>query len=139
MGLRKSEKGNSFLSDLIGKMENNEQVKFAENEIRSPVDVITLGASLLELAGKNDFGGIIHLAGNTRINRFNMARQIAIAMDFSPELVIPTNSNSIPDRAPRPNDASMVNTKARRILKTPMLSMQEGLALIIKGKKGGRI
>ncbi len=139
MGLRKSEKGNSFLSDLIGKLENNEPIRFAENEIRTPIDVITLGASLLELAGKNDFGGIIHLAGNTRINRFDMARQIAMAMNFSPDLVIPTNSNLIPDRAPRPNDASMVNAKAQRILKTPMLSLQEGLALVINGKNGGKI
>jgi dTDP-4-dehydrorhamnose reductase len=133
MGLLSGEKGNSFLFDLIEKLKKNEQVKFAENEIRTPVDVITLGAALVELAG-NNFAGIIHLAGNTRINRFDMAKQIAIEMNFSTELIISTNSNSIPDRAPRPNDASMDNTKAKQILKTPMRSLQEGLAFVMKGK-----
>jgi len=133
MGLLSREKGNSFLFDLIEKLKNNEQVKFAENEIRTPVDVITLGAALVELAD-NNFTGIIHLAGNTRIDRFNMAKQIATDMNFFTELIIPTNSNSIPDRAPRPNDASMDNSKAKQILKTPMRSLQEGLALIMNRK-----
>jgi dTDP-4-dehydrorhamnose reductase len=133
MGLLSREKGNSFLFDLITKLKINEPVKFAENEIRTPVDVITLGAALVELAD-NNFSGIIHLAGNTRIDRFNMAKQIAVEMKFSPELIISTNSNSIPDRAPRPNDASMDNSKAKQILKTPMRSLQDGLALIMKGK-----
>ena len=133
MGLRVTEKGNSFLSDLIGKLKKNEQVKFAENEIRTPIDVITSGAALTEMAG-NNFSGIIHLSGNTRVNRFNMAKQIAIAMHFSPELIISTDSNSIPDRAPRPNDASMDNSKARQLLKTPMLSLQEGLAFTLNRK-----
>jgi len=134
MGLLSREKGNSFLFDLIEKLKNDEQVKFAENEIRTPVDVITLGAALVELAD-NNFSGIIHLAGNTRIDRFNMAKQIAIDMNFSSDLIMSTNSNSIPDRAPRPNDASLNNGKAKQILKTPMRSLQEGLALIMKGKK----
>jgi dTDP-4-dehydrorhamnose reductase len=138
MGLLSREKGNSFLFDLIEKLKNNEQVRFAENEIRTPVDVITLGAALVELAG-NNFDGIIHLAGNTRINRFNMAKQIAMAMKFSPELIISTDSNSIPGRAPRPNDASLINTKAKQILKTPMRSLQEGLALILNVKTEGLI
>lgn len=133
MGLLSREKGNSFLFDLIEKLKNNEQVKFAENEIRTPVDVITLGAALVELAD-NNFSGVIHLAGNTRIDRFNMAKQIAIDMKFSPEFIISTNSNAIPDRAPRPNDASMNNNKAKKILKTPMCSLQEGLALVLNGK-----
>jgi dTDP-4-dehydrorhamnose reductase len=134
MGLLSREKGNSFLFDLIEKLKNNEQVKFAENEIRTPIDVITLGAALVELAD-NNFSGIIHLAGNTRIDRFNMAKQIGIDMNFSSDLIISTNSNDIPDRAPRPNDASLNNRKAKQILKTPMRSLQEGLALIMEGKK----
>jgi dTDP-4-dehydrorhamnose reductase len=133
MGLLSREKGNSFLFDLIEKLKNNEQVKFAANEIRTPIDVITLGAALVELAD-NNFAGIIHLAGNTRIDRFNMARQIASDMKFPTDLIISTNSNSIPDRAPRPNDASLNNSRAKKILKTPMRSLHEGLELIMKRK-----
>jgi len=132
VGLPVIGKGNSFLYDLIEKLKNREPVKFAQNEIRTPIDVITLGAALTELAGKNDFAGIIHLAGNTRIDRFSMAKQIAMTLNFSTEHISGTDSNSMPDRAPRPNDASMDNSKAKRILKTPMRSLAEGLALTLK-------
>ena len=76
MGLPVLGSGNSFLDRTIQKLKIGEQVPFPQNEIRTPIDVVTLGAALVELAG-NDFIGILHLAGNDRINRYEMARQIA--------------------------------------------------------------
>ncbi|WP_262901536.1 SDR family oxidoreductase [Flavihumibacter profundi] len=128
MGLPVLGRGNSFLADTISKLKNGEQVKFPENEIRTPIDVITLGNALIELAG-NDFGGLIHLAGNTRINRFEMAKQIADALGLSEELIVKTDSSKMAGRAPRPNDVSLDNSKARKVLSTPMLSLADGLAL----------
>ncbi len=130
MGLPVMGKGNSFLAETLEKLKRGETVKFPENEIRTPVDVITLGAALNELA-ENAFGGIIHLSGNTRINRYGMGRQIAEATGFSPDLILPVNSNSLPGRAPRPDDASLDNSRARQILNTPMRSLSEGLVLTL--------
>ena len=130
MGLPVLGKGNSFLAETLEKLQRGETVKFPENEIRTPVDIITVGAALNELA-ENGFGGILHLSGNTRINRYEMARQIAEATGFSPDRILPVDSNSLPGRAPRPNDASLDNTRAAQILKTPMRSLSEGLALTL--------
>lgn len=130
MGLPVMGKGNSFLADTLEKLKKGESIKFPGNEIRTPIDVITLGAALNELA-VNGFGGIIHLSGNTRINRYEMARQIAGATGFSPDRILPVNSNSLPGRAPRPNDASLDNALAKRILDTPMRSLSEGLTLAL--------
>jgi dTDP-4-dehydrorhamnose reductase len=51
---------------------------------------------------------------------------------FPRHLVEPTNSNSMSDRAPRPNDVSLDNSKAKQVLATPMLSLSEGLGLILE-------
>ena len=131
MGLPLIGAGNSFLASMIGSFQQGTPVAIAENEIRTPIDVITLGRALLELAG-NDFTGILHLAGNTRLNRYEMAVQIAERLGFPRDLVLPTNSNALPDRAPRPNDASLDNSKAKQVLTTPMLSLSEGLDLILE-------
>ena len=131
MGLPVIGKGNSFLADIMGKLKNKEEMRFAQNEIRTPINVISLGAALIELAQINKVDGILHLAGNTRIDRYQMAREIATTLGFSPDMIIPTDSNNMVGRAPRPNDASMDNNKATRLLKTPLLSLTEGLSLIL--------
>lgn len=127
MGLPVVGRGNSFLSDIAEKLEKAEPLRFAVNETRTPIDVLTLGAALLELADSS-FEGIIHLAGNTRINRYEMAKQIARFAGFSDDQIIPINSNELPGRAPRPDDASLNNLRARSVLKTPMLTFEKGLA-----------
>lgn len=133
MGLPVGGKGNSFLVDMLEKLAKGEELKFPENEIRTPIDVITLGSALIELAG-NDFSGIIHLSGSTRINRYEMAQKIAKQLGFSTDKIIPANSNAMPGRAPRPNDASMDNTLAKKTLTTPMRSLSEGLELTLNFK-----
>ena len=133
IGLPVMGKGNSFLAEMIEKLRKDEYIKFPENEIRTPIDVITLGAALNELAA-GEFSGIIHLAGNTRINRYDMGRQIARTTGFPEEKILAINSADLPARAPRSNDVSLNNEKARRILKTPMLTLEEGLALILSKK-----
>ncbi len=133
MGLPVMGSGNSFLAKTIKKLKLGEEVKFPANEIRTPVDVITLGKSLVELAG-NDFRGTMHLAGSTRINRFDMAQQIAEKSGYSKDLIVATDSNVMEGRAPRPNDASLDNSLAKKVLKTAMRSLLEGLELTMNFK-----
>ncbi|MBS1669098.1 MAG: NAD(P)-dependent oxidoreductase [Bacteroidetes bacterium] len=134
MGFPVISRGNSFLSDLIDKSKNKQELRYPQNEIRTPIDVVTLGAALIELASMEGFAGIIHLAGNTSINRYDMARQLARTLQFSTEHISGMDSNSIPDRAPRPNDASLDNSKAKRLLKTHMLSLTDGFSLTLNKK-----
>jgi dTDP-4-dehydrorhamnose reductase len=123
--------GNSFLIKMEESLREGKEIQIPENEVRSPVDVITLGKSLLELAA-NDFTGTINLAGSTRLNRFDMAKRIAAKLGYSESLVIPTNSNALEGRAPRPNDVSLDNALAKETLKTPMRDLDEALDMIFK-------
>lgn len=135
MGLPVLGAGNSFLAKMRVALEAGKQVLFPQNEIRTPVDVITLGRTFLELATL-DYTGILHLAGNTRLNRYEMACRIAERLGFSADLVIPTDSNAMADRAKRPNDASLNNARAKALLVTPMRSLEEALNLILEVEKG---
>jgi dTDP-4-dehydrorhamnose reductase len=131
MGLPVLGAGNSFLAKTFEAWKRSETTKFPENEIRTPMDVITIGRAFLEIAA-GDFTGTLHLGGSTRINRYEMACQIAERLGYSRELVLATDSNAMPGRAPRPNDASLDNAKARRVLKTPMQTLMSGLDLVLE-------
>ena len=123
--------GNSFLQRMIATLKAGQTVAATEREIRTPVDVITVGRALLELAAGHH-SGIFHLAGHDRLNRFEIAQKIAARFGFPPERVIALPVAALPGRAARPRDASLNNAKACRQLKTPMRTLDEGLSLILE-------
>lgn len=134
MGLRFYGEGNSFLCRLLDALESGREVPVPAEEIRSPVDVVTAGRALLELAG-NSFQGIIHLAGNDRLSRLEFSRLIAERLGYPPERVVAAAAADIPGRARRPRDASMDNAKARATLRMPMRGVLDGLELVLSTRR----
>ena len=123
--------GNSFLARMRTSLKEGRAVSVPESEIRTPVDVITVGQALLELAtGPHE--GIFHLAGLERLSRFAMARKIAARFGFSEELVLAQANAVTPGRARRPRDVSLANARTCARLQTPLRSLDDGLALILE-------
>ena len=123
--------GNSFLARMIKTLKEGNAVSATEREIRTPVDVVTVGKALLELAD-GSYGGVVNLAGLSRVNRLQLAQAIADRFGFSRELVLAQATASAPGRAPRPRDVSLDNQKTRSMLQTQMCTLDEGLSLILE-------
>ena len=123
--------GNSFLPRMIAAFAEGRTVAVPEHEVRTPVDVATVGRALLELAA-GEHHGVFHLAGKDRLNRYVMAQQIAERFGFSKQLVVPQAPAASPGRAPRPRDVSLDNAKACAKLKTPMRTFDDALSLILE-------
>jgi dTDP-4-dehydrorhamnose reductase len=123
--------GNSFLARMIAAFKEGRTVAVPEREIRTPVDVVTVGKALLELAGSGHCG-VVHLAGHDRLNRLEMARRIAARFGYPQKLVAAQAAAASPGRAPRPRDVSLDNSKACAMLRTPMLNFDEALSLILE-------
>ncbi len=121
--------GNSFLSRMVVAFKEGRPVGVPAHEIRTPVDVITAGRALLELAAGEQHG-IFHLAGSESLNRFEMARRIARRFGFSDQLVLAQPPAA--GRAPRPRDVSLANAKACATLRTPMRDFDDALSLVLK-------
>jgi dTDP-4-dehydrorhamnose reductase len=130
MGLPILGAGNAFLARMLPELEQGKTIGVPPEEVRTPIDVITLGQALLELCG-NDFTGHLHLSGNDALNRFEFVQRIAVALGYPAEQVEPNDPTHIPGRAPRPRDASLANTKARNLLKTPLCGVAEGTRRIM--------
>jgi dTDP-4-dehydrorhamnose reductase len=123
--------GNSFLARMVAAFKESRTVPASPQEVRTPVDVLTAGRALIELAAE-DHGGIFHLAGHDRLTRVEIAERVALRFGFSPKLVVAQSAVNIPGRAPRPRDVSLDNSKACANLQTPMLTFDESLSLILK-------
>jgi dTDP-4-dehydrorhamnose reductase len=133
MGLPLLGKGVPFLVRMANAAAEGRKIVTPPNEVRTPVDVISLGRALIELA-ENDFSGIIHLGGSQRIDRVGMMRLIAPRMGIDPALVEPGPANNLP--APRPPDCSLDNTLATNVLKTTLPGILGGLERILAFRDG---
>ena len=123
--------GNSFLAKTVAALKQGRAVAFSGYEVRSPVDVITLGRALLELAAGSQHG-VFHLAGLSRMNRFEMGQAIARRFGFPQDLIKEQGAATTPGRAPRPRDVSLDTRQTRAQLKTPLRTLDEGLSLILE-------
>jgi dTDP-4-dehydrorhamnose reductase len=122
--------GNSFLARTMAALKEGREIIAPVHEIRSPGDVITAARVLVELAAGTHHG-IFHVAGHTRINRFEMMKMIANKFGFPSTKIIAQPPGSTPGRAIRPRDVSLDNGKVSAQLKTPMRTLDEALSIII--------
>jgi dTDP-4-dehydrorhamnose reductase len=133
MGLPVFESGNSFLWRLVQSLRSGTKSGFPSSEFRSPVDVITLSRAVMEIASLV-YTGPLHLAGNDRLSRYDIGRRIASVLGYPAELIVDKEPEVKTGRALRPSDASLDNTRAKSLLKTPMKGFEEGLRLIVENK-----
>lgn len=97
---------------------------FFVDEYRTPAWVTDVAQALLELLAR-PVTGILHLAGPQRLSRYELAVRLVQAHGLDPTRL---RKGYRRDVAPlRPRDTSLDTTKARRLLKTPLHSVDEGI------------
>jgi dTDP-4-dehydrorhamnose reductase len=122
--------GNSFLVRMFAAFKEGRVVSTTDREVRTPIDVITAGRALLELAS-TDRHGVFHLGGLSRVNRLQLNQKIGERFDLPQRLIVLHTADANPNRAPRPRDVSLGVERTRAELKTPMLTLDDGLSLIL--------
>lgn len=123
--------GNSWLARLVESARAGQESRLTTVEVRTPIDVITLGRALLELA-EGPHHGIFHLAGASRVNRYEMGCLVAKRLGLPRHLIVPSDAAAAPGRAPRPRDVSLDISHSTQCLRTRLLSLEEGLEAILR-------
>lgn len=122
---------NSFLGKVVEAIRSGQQLCAPEYEFRTPIDVVSASRALLELAD-GEYAGVFHLAGNDRLNRFELLKEVVHVLGLRPNRITTVDPSQLQSRARRPRDVSLDNRKARSSLKTPMLGFREALAIIAR-------
>ena len=111
--------GNSSLAGMVKKVKNNEPIICPVNEVRTPIDVLTLCEAIYEL-NQTDFKGVLHLGSTSSVNRYDMACYIAEKIQADPALIVPLYE-PVPGKAPRHNNGILSVKKAQDTLNTTKL------------------
>jgi len=116
----------NFALWILNKLTNNEQIKVFTDQWNSPTLNISLAYMTLEIAERN-LTGTYHLAGATRISRYDFASFLAKTFNLDASLLLPTSSKDLKFPAKRPKDSSLNTTKAQQALKNKPLPIDKAL------------
>lgn len=101
------------------------------DQYTSPTYVLNLSKMIIEIATRQ-IVGVIHLAGATRISRYDMAELVADKLSLDKTFLKPASINDMNWTAKRPKDSSLDISKATAILKEKPLSIEQGLEHFIQ-------
>ena len=123
-------KKKSFPVWIKENLEEKKQIKVLTDQYTSPTFVKNLSKMLIEVATKQ-INGIIHLAGATRISRFDFAKMVAQKLHLDENLILESKSQDMNWKAKRPMDSSLDVSLAMEILEEKPQTVQESLPLFI--------
>jgi len=121
----------NFALWLINKLEREENVKIVTDQYITPTLNTNLAKMVLELAERR-IGGIFHLAGATRVSRFEFAREIAKEFGLNESLISPSRMDELNWIAKRPRDSSLDVSKANKYLKEKPYDLGKALEILRK-------
>jgi len=117
----------NFALWLIEKLRKKEETKTVTDQWNSPTLNTNLAEMVLEIVERRTTG-TFHLAGATRLSRYEFAQNIAETFNLDKNLLCPTSSKEMQWLAKRPKDSSLNVDKAKQTLKNKPLQISEALS-----------
>jgi len=121
----------NFALWVLDKLRKNEQINIVTDQWNSPTLNTNLAEMITEILERK-IVGTYHLAGATRINRYNFARLIAKTFNLNEKLIQPTTSTNLQWIAKRPRDSSLNINKAIQTLHNKPFNIEESLKILRK-------
>jgi dTDP-4-dehydrorhamnose reductase len=121
----------NFALWLINKLQKKEPVNIITDQWVSPTLNTNLAQMILEIIERR-LTGVYHLAGATRINRYDFALRVAKEFDLDETIITPVFSKDMNWAAKRPMDSSLDVKKASKTLNAKPMMIQEALSQLRK-------
>jgi dTDP-4-dehydrorhamnose reductase len=109
-------------------LELKKKIRVVDDQFTSPTYVPNLSKMLIEISIRKIIG-VIHLAGSTRISRYDLAILVADNLNLDKKLIIPTKTHSMKWKAQRPKDSSLDISYGSEILNEKPMRIENSLKL----------
>lgn len=120
----------TYVYNMLSK---HKAIRMVRDQYCSPTLTTNLAAMLVEVAERH-ISGILHTAGATRLNRYELAIKVAETLGLDKKLVSQTVAKDIPWKARRPRDSSLSVARAASILSRKPLPITDSLNQFQKEK-----
>ena len=116
----------NFATWILKGLREHQTLRVVDDHVNSPTFADNL-ADAIHRAIEHDSQGILHIAGNERISRFDFARRIARQFSLDESLLVPVRMKDLNWIAKRPRDSSLNVGKAEKELRIELLGVDSGL------------
>jgi len=121
----------NFALWIINSLKANQPIHVVTDQFITPTLNSNLAAMVLE-AGERHLYGTYHLAGASRISRYDFAREVARMLDLDLSLISPSRMEDMNWIAKRPRDSSLDTHEAAKLLKEKPLSTEQAMQSLKK-------
>jgi len=121
-------KKKSFPLWIKESLEAKKEIPVLVDQFTSPTYVPNLSKMLIEVATRQ-ITGVMHLAGATRISRYNLAELVVDNLSLDKKFLIPTKIDEMDWKAQRPKDSSLDVSLATEILNEKPQKIEQSLEL----------
>jgi len=108
---------------------NDKEITGFSDIIFNPLEISNLSRMIVELSQKN-FRGIIHLSSDEILSKYQFILKVAEVFKLNKDLIKKGLAENFEFVAKRPKNTSLYNGKANSLLKTPNITIMEGLEKI---------
>ncbi len=116
----------NFVHWVLEKLEEGQPFSVVTDQVGNPTLADDLAAALWHLVERSATG-LYHLGGADFVSRYAFARETAVVFGFDPELIQPTTTDRIRQKAPRPLRSGLLWDKCRLEHGVHMRGVREGL------------
>ncbi len=120
--------GSNFVKTMAKLEASRETVSVVDDQIGSPTWSADLAAGLIELAGADVPGGVLHATGAGETTWFGLAQAVFAELGADPERVLPTTTDAFPRPAPRPAYSVLSNRAWQQAGLTPLPDWRASLS-----------
>ena len=125
-GWNNSNQRSNAVTWLLDRLRRAEPTKLVNDTFVNPLYNLQAAENIWKII-KTDKSGIFHLAGKTRVNRYQFGVAIAKAFGFDPKLLSPVSSDFFPGIAKRMPNTTFDTSKMVKELDSRPLSIKAGL------------
>jgi len=123
----------NFATWILRGLREHQILRVVKDHINSPTFADNLARAIQRAIERNS-RGILHIAGDERISRFDFARRIARRFSLDESLLVPAEMKDLDWVARRPRDSSLNVGKAEKELGIELFGVDRGLEEMARTK-----
>lgn len=121
----------NFILWLLEKLRQQEPVWVVNDQFNNPTLADNLAQAIKEAVNLN-LSGILNIAGSTYLSRYDFALAVARHFHLDESLIGSISTSELRQKSPRPLKGGLKIDKAKKLLKTKLLSVPEQLSILEK-------